>query len=319
MRILLTGGAGFIGSHLSRHLLSKGHDVGVLDYRNDWWPPVPGIHCFGMDCRDLPGYLHAKDWDYCYHLASTVGVSRVLADPRECIENIVESTRAVLRLGIPGMYFSTSEVYGKNSQPLREDSDCVLSGKSRWSYAAAKLCGEWLALAERWKVVRLFNVIGPNQNSSYGAVVPKFFECARRGWPIPIFGDGEQTRTFTSVFDVVEILDRLRDKAFDVVNVGSENTASIAELANLVKQVTGSSALRGFVPYSKAYPEGFEECPERVPNLTKLRSLIGNFKFRSLEETLKEMHHEQLKRHEANVQTERGADVPRLSGQAVCR
>lgn len=315
MRILLTGGAGFIGSHLARRLLKQGHTIGVLDYRKDWHnaPNTPGCHWLGMDCRDLPSYLNARDWDFCYHLASTVGVSRVLADPRECIENIVESTRAVLRLGIPGMYFSTSEVYGKNPQPLREDSDCIISGRTRWSYAAAKLCGEWLSLAENWKVVRLFNVIGPNQSSSYGAVVPKFLDAAKRGLAFPIHGDGEQRRTFTSVFDVVEILDRLRELPFDVVNVGSSNTVSIRDLAIMVRDLSGSQSLLNLIPYPAAYPEGFEECPERVPDLAKLKQLIGDFQFRSLIQTLKEILNGQITRYEEHVPAERSAAVSGLS------
>jgi len=216
-------------------------------------------------------------------------VPNVLADPRECIENIVESTRAVLRLGIPGIYFSSSEVYGKNDDILHEDSPCILSGKTRWSYAAAKLCGEWLSLQEGWKVVRLFNVIGPNQNKAYGAVVPKFINYAKDGMAIPIYGDGRQVRTFTSVFDVVNILDILRDKVFDVVNVGSSNTCNIMDLALAVTRATGSEAPFSFVPYVEAYTAGFEECPARVPDTSKLRSLIGDYKFRDLETSLKEI------------------------------
>lgn len=299
MKILVTGGAGFIGSHLSGLLSDKGHEITVLDRRGDWDNlPAMDAELWHGDCRSFP--MNVGKFDFVYHLASTVGVSNVLADPKECIENIVESTRAVLELGIPGIYFSTSEVYGKNTEPLREGSDCVLSGKRRWSYAAAKLCGEWLALAAGWKVVRLFNVIGPNQNHAYGAVVPRFLDCARHGAPIPVHGDGQQKRTFTSVFDVVQVLDILRDKDFDVVNVGSGNTVSILELARTVQQVCyriqeidskGSPIV--FRPYREAYADGFEECPSRIPDLGKLYSLIGNFKFRSLHESLKECLNEQ--------------------------
>ena len=308
MRILLTGGAGFIGSHLARRLIGQGHSVGILDNRVDWGN-VSDLRLrkrYPFDCRDLQRVclecLGDGSWEFCYHLASTVGVNRVLADPQECIENIVESTRAVLKLGIPGMYFSTSEVYGKNTERAREDSDCVISPAARWSYAAAKLCGEWLSLAHGWKVVRLFNVIGPNQSRGYGAVVPRFLEHARQGLAIPVYGDGQQKRTFTSVFDVVQILDLLRDKSFDVVNVGSENTVTILELAKLAREACGSLSTIAFVPYRVAYGPGFEECPERVPDLRKLRSLIGEFKFQSIEQTLKETVNGQQQRYEGDVQ-----------------
>ena len=294
MRILLTGGAGFIGSHLANYLADQGHQVGILDRTRDLRAFEKNYHhheghperfyCF--DCRELPFILKASDWDYCYHLASTVGVPNVLSDPRECIENIIESTRAVLRLGIPGMYFSTSEVYGKKTGYLSEDSDCVISPKSRWSYAGAKLCSEWLALAENWKVVRLFNVIGPGQNKAYGAVVPKFVELIKASHPVPVHGDGSQKRTFTSVFDVVKILDKLRDKPFQVVNVGSQNTVSIKDLAYSIRRICKSFSPICFVPYGKVFANGFEECPERVPDLTRLRSLIGEFKFQELDNIL---------------------------------
>jgi UDP-glucose 4-epimerase len=190
------------------------------------------------------------------------------------------------------MYFSTSEVYGKiRSLGLAESEVCCFSSAPRWSYAAAKLVGEWLALDEKWQVVRLFNVIGPNQNPAYGAVFPRFVSQSETDQPLTIYGDGSQVRTFTSVHDVVCILDSLRDKTFDVVNVGSTNTLSIRQLATRIKELTGSHSGLEYVDYEKAYPAGFEECPSRIPDLTKLRSLIGNYEFRSLENMIQEVSH----------------------------
>jgi len=270
LRILITGGSGFIGSHLAERLLGQRHQVEILDPVK---PKVSGPWTWvGQTCQDFAPFISKKHFDFIYHLAATVGVTRVLENPSACIANNIDSLRAVLSLGIPGMFTSTSEVYGKTAWVLREDSPIEYSSKSRWSYAASKLIGEWMALQAGWKVVRLFNVIGPRQSSGYGAVLPTFVRQALNGEPITVYGSGGQTRTFIDVRDCVEILDRLRDQEFDVVNVGGTHIYTIQELAELVAS-TWKAGIR-HVPYTEAYPDGFEECPSRVPNLDKLDSLV---------------------------------------------
>lgn len=284
MRILITGGAGFIGSHLAERLLANGHEVTIVDARrrSDWPRAVRSIAGHDIYIQYASrGYLEPglDRWDFIYHLASTVGVKRVLEDPRECMDNNIESLKAVLSLGIPGLFTSTSEVYGKSTGPLSEDSDLIMSSKARWSYAASKLIGEWMAKQAGWKVVRLFNVVGPRQNSEYGAVLPNFVRQALAGEPLTVYGSGDQVRTFIDVRDCVEILDRLREKEFDLVNVGGTNQLSIRELASKVRLAFCAegfvhSLINRQVPYSCAYGSGFEECPERIPNLSKLDSLL---------------------------------------------
>jgi UDP-glucose 4-epimerase len=289
MRVLITGGAGFIGSHLADRLLSQDHEVVVLDNLSTGKREnVPKYADFyEVDCRNTRVLRNASDGcDYVYHLASTVGVNKVLEDPKECIENIIKSTQSVLSLGLPGMDFSTSEVYGKNTNILREDSDLIYSNKSRWSYATSKLIGEWLAASAKWKTVRLFNIVGPRQIPGY--VFSNFIQQARSGKDLTVYGTGEQVRTFIDVRDTVEILDILRDKQFDVVNVGAAHTLSMYELAKTIKRTLNSTSEIVHVPYTQAYPDGFEECNSRVPDLSKLRSLIGNYEYRAIETTIQD-------------------------------
>lgn len=271
MKILITGGAGFIGSHLAERLMAQGHEVGILDPAEK--PKISGEFThIRQTCQEFAPFISKHHYDFIYHLASTVGVKRVLDDPAACIENNLDSLRAMLDLGIPGLFTSTSEVYGKTEWSLNEDSAITFSSKARWSYAASKLVGEWLCKKAGWSCVRLFNVIGPRQSSEYGAVLPKF--CAQALWtkPLTVYGDGKQIRTFIDVRDCVEILDKLRDKNFDVVNVGGDHIYSIQELAELVADLW-HAPIR-YVPYAEAYPEGFEECQSRVPNLGKLNALV---------------------------------------------
>jgi len=292
VKIFITGISGFIGSHLADHLIKAGHIVSGVDnfstgnQTNLAQPILQNTH--NCDCRNLPKLLYIireKRPDFIFHLASTVGVARVLADPRECIENNLDSLRNVLSFGIPGLYTSTSEVYGKNQEPLAEDSDLIFSGKNRWSYATSKLVGEWLALTAQWKVVRLFNVIGPRQSNDYGAVLPRFITQAVNGEPVTVYGTGLQVRSFIDVRDCVRILGSLMDKKFDVVNVGRCDSTSIIDLAYKVNTMFGNGII-SYVPYRLAYKGEFEECPCRVPDLTKLNALIGFQETLKLEQTI---------------------------------
>ena len=278
MRILITGGAGFIGSHLAERLLAEGHYVHILDNfssgKHENLAELNQATWECTDCRDTNALTRAAEGcDFIYHLAATVGVKRVLENPAACIENNLESLRSVLRLGIPGLFTSTSEVYGRTDSILREDSPLVYSSKRRWSYAASKLIGEWQSQQAGWKVVRLFNVVGPRQSSEYGAVLPTFIRQALNGEPLTVYGDGDQVRTFIDVRDCVEILDRLRDKTFEVVNVGGQHCRTIHGLAGEVLREFGSGTIRT-VPYHVAYPDGFEECEHRVPDLSLLNWLL---------------------------------------------
>lgn len=299
MRILVTGGAGFIGSHLTTHLSSAGHTVDVIDriYPGGYWADAHArIH---RDCLTihLSQSIDRNPPDFIYHLASTVGVRNVLADPKEAIENIIESTRAVLSLGIPGMYFSTSEVYGRNDETLGEESEIRLSSKTRWSYAGAKLVCEWLALEAGWKVIRPFNVVGPRQNMAYGAVLPSLVGQWLGGGPLTVHGDGRQIRTFIDVHDFVRIVDELREKDFEVLNVGGIHKLNIRDLAFKVNWTLGEEYPIVYRPYSEVFPPGFEECNRRVPDLTKLHGLIGKRDYKSLNETIVELAKE--KQHES--------------------
>lgn len=285
MRILVTGGAGFIGGHLCK-LLASSRALTVVDVKAEAKDAPIGQYYWKIDCREMP---QDREYDFVYHLAATVGVANVLRDPRECMDNNIESLKAVLGLGVPGMFFSTSEVYGKTSGPLSEDSAIEFTSKVRWSYAASKLIGEWMALQAGWKVIRPFNVIGPRQSTSYGAVLPTFVKQALAGEPITVYGDGSQVRTFIDVRDFVEIVDTLREAEFDVCNVGGPYALTILELAEKVRDVLGSRSTIKLVPYEKAYTEGFEECRERIPDLTRMKALAGEMKFRPLSETITDL------------------------------
>ncbi len=293
MKILITGGAGFIGSHLIQRLVTQRHEPVVLDNLSTGHKEnVPnGIEFHVEDCRNVKALKNAsKGCEFVYHLASTVGVEKVLGNPRECIENIIESTHAALSLGIPGMDFSTSEVYGKNTKILTEDSELVYSSKARWSYAASKLIGEWLVKSEGWKTVRLFNIVGPKQNLGY--VFSNFVNRAANNETITVYGTGDQVRTFTDVRDAVNIFDTLRSVDFDVVNVGGTHTTTVKELANTVIGTLNSNSNVVSVPYSKAYAKGFEDvfedCLVRIPDLTRLHALVGAYKYTPLENTIRD-------------------------------
>ncbi len=299
MRIFITGGAGFIGSHLTRALLDRGDEVTVLDDLSTG--SADNLAAFKGHARfryhvdtftNVPLMAELIDQaDLVYHLAAAVGVRLIVESPVRTIESNVRGTEIVLMLAArkkkPTFVASTSEVYGKSvAVPFREDGDLVLgpSSKGRWSYACSKLIDEFLALAY-WKekrhptvVARLFNTVGPGQTGRYGMVLPNFVQQALGGKPITVFGDGTQTRCFTHVHDVVRaMVALLRDeRAYGgVFNLGNDHEISIRALAEKVKAMTGSASEIVTIPYAQAYEEGFEDMPRRVPDTRRVRELMG--------------------------------------------
>jgi UDP-glucose 4-epimerase len=299
VKALITGGAGFIGSHLAERLLELGHDVLVLD--NLSTGSIENItHLKGhkkfsyvIDSVTSESLLAemVDSSDVVFHLAAAVGVKLIVEQPVHTIETNVHGTEVVLKHANKKKKLvfiaSTSEVYGKSADvPFRESADVVLgpSVKHRWAYACSKLIDEFLALAY-WKekklpvvIVRLFNTVGPRQTGQYGMVLPTFVRQALSGHPITVFGDGMQSRSFTYVSDVVDALIALsseRRAIGEVFNIGNTGEISIGELAQRVKTMTGSDSPIRLIPYDEAYEAGFEDMPRRVPDISKLRALIG--------------------------------------------
>jgi UDP-glucose 4-epimerase len=299
VRALLTGGAGFIGSHLAERLLELGHEVHVLDNLSTGsidniahLKGRAGFHYVIDTVTNEP--LLAEMIDQCdvvYHLAAAVGVKLIVEQPVHTIETNVHGTEVVLKHANKKkklvVIASTSEVYGKSTDvPFREGADLVLGAtvKHRWAYACSKLIDEFLALAY-WKekklpiiIVRLFNTVGPRQTGQYGMVLPTFVRQALAGQPITVFGDGTQSRSFTYVADVVDALVKLAQEpraVGEVFNVGNTEEVSIRELAERVKRIAGSSSPVQLVPYDEAYEAGFEDMPRRVPDITKVAQLVG--------------------------------------------
>jgi UDP-glucose 4-epimerase len=297
--LLLTGGAGFLGSHLAERLVARGERVLALDDLSTGrranvaaLEGQPGFELFIGSALDAELVRHlAARADGVLHLAAAVGVRRIVERPVETIVTNVEATRVVLeaaaRRGTPVLLTSTSEVYGKSDAvPFREDADVSLgtTTRSRWSYACSKALDEWLAFAYRAergvpvRIARLFNVVGPRQTGRYGMVLPALAGQALRGEPLTVFGDGRQTRSFAHVRDAVESLVSLLDAPRaegEVVNVGSDEEVSILELAQRVRDAAGSRSEIVLVPYDEAYAEGFEDMRRRVPDLSKLERLAG--------------------------------------------
>jgi UDP-glucose 4-epimerase len=299
MRALITGGAGFIGSHLAEAILARGDSVFVLDNLStgsmDNIVHLKGRAGFEyfIDTVENEGLLAEliDRADVVFHFAAAVGVKLIVEQPVRTIETNVHGTEVVLKHANKKkklvVIASTSEVYGKSEDvPFREDSDLVLgpTPKHRWAYACSKAIDEFLALAY-WKerqlpviVVRFFNTVGPRQTGQYGMVIPNFVRQALAGEPITVFGDGTQSRSFTHVADVVQALLNLvkEPKAVgQVINIGNIEEISIQKLAERVRELSGSKSSIKLVPYDEAYESGFEDMPRRVPDLSKVEGLIG--------------------------------------------
>jgi UDP-glucose 4-epimerase len=296
---LITGGAGFIGSHLADAYLQRGADVYVIDDLStgkieniQHLKGNPRFHYTIESVHNQPVTAELVDQcDVIFHLAAAVGVKLIVESPVRTIETNVRGTEVVLALANKKkkkvMIASTSEVYGLSSDvPFREDGNLVMGAttKGRWSYACSKAIDEFLALAY-WRekklptiVVRLFNTVGPRQTGQYGMVIPTFVKQALAGRPITVYGDGTQSRCFGYVGDVVGALIGLMENEAavgQVFNIGSNEEITILELAQRVKELTSSSSDIVFVPYDEAYEEGFEDMPRRVPDIAKVRELVG--------------------------------------------
>jgi len=299
LRVLITGGAGFIGSHLADAYVERGDEVYVIDdlstgtieniqhLKNN-----PRFHYTIESVHNQPVTAELVDQcDVVVHLAAAVGVKLIVESPVRTIETNVRGTEVVLALANKKkkrvLVASTSEVYGLSTDvPFREDGNLVMGAttKGRWSYACSKAIDEFLALAY-WRekklpttIVRLFNTVGPRQTGRYGMVIPTFVKQALSGRPITVYGDGSQTRCFGYVGDVVSALVKLMDHpeaVGQVFNIGSEEEVSILDLAERIKELTHSDSEIVFVPYDEAYEEGFEDMPKRIPDTKKVRSLVG--------------------------------------------
>jgi UDP-glucose 4-epimerase len=299
MRVLITGGAGFVGSHLAEVLLERGDEVIALDNLSTGSinniAHLKGHPKFRYTIDTITNEpLLAELVDHCdtvVHLAAAVGVKLIVEAPVHTIETNVHGTEVVLKHANKKkklvVVASTSEVYGKsNSVPFREDADLVLgpTQKHRWAYACSKMIDEFLALAY-WKerklpviILRLFNTVGPRQTGQYGMVIPNFVRQALAGHPITVFGDGMQSRSFAYVGDVVRAMVALMNEpraVGQVFNIGNETEITILALAERVKALAGSSSEIVHIPYEQAYETGFEDMPRRVPDLSKVQSLIG--------------------------------------------
>lgn len=299
MKVLITGGAGFIGSHLTRALLAAGHSVAVIDDLSTG--SLDNIAPF----QDDPHYRFVKgdilvaedletlvaESDTVFHLAAAVGVELVVHDPVRTILTNVQGTERVLTAATKHnkrvILASTSEVYGKSAKPLFSETDDLLIGPSthsRWSYACSKLMDEFLLMAYfrdrglRGTVVRFFNTVGPGQTGRYGMVIPRFVAAALAGEPLKVFGTGEQTRCFCHVADVVHALMLLMDDPGSfggIYNIGSTEKVTIRQLAEFVIRELNSSSKIDVIPYDQAYANGFEDMLHRAPDCAKLHTLTG--------------------------------------------
>lgn len=310
MHALITGGAGFIGRHLTKRLLNAGHQVTAIDnfstgsrsniaefQEHQNYRLVVGNIC---ESELLPSLV--MDSDYVFHLAAALGVRLIVERPTRCMEINLHGTERILGLasdvGKPVLIASTSEVYGKSCVPCQEDQDLVLGNTTslRWSYACSKALNEFMGIAYArhhglpLTVVRLFNTVGPFQSAQYGMVVPRFVRAALENKPLEIYGDGEQSRCFGDVSDVTEAIVALAHEKYaqgEVFNLGSDNEITINQLADLVIKLTGSLSEKRFVPFEDVYGPHFEETRRRIPNLTKIRQTLGYQPKVTLDETIK--------------------------------
>ena len=313
MKFLITGGAGFIGSHLAEHLLAQGHSVSVIDDLSTG--SIRNI----AHLKNNPNFSYTieniinapimaelvDDCDAIFHLAAAVGVKLIVESPVYTIDTNIKGTEVVLSMAVkkkkPVLIASTSEVYGKSTDlPFKEDGDLVMGAttKGRWSYACSKAIDEFLALAyTREKglpavVVRLFNTVGPRQTGMYGMVIPRFVRQALDNKPITVYGTGEQTRCFCHVKDAIRGVTGLLttpETYGQVYNVGSQEEVSINELAALVKKLTNSDSEIIHISYDEAYEEGFEDMPRRVPSTEKIRKALNWETQFNLEQTIKDV------------------------------
>ena len=309
--VLVTGGAGFIGSHLVERLLREGRRVVVIDDLSTGSrdnlrgfatnPNLRLIEAKISSCAELPRLV--ADMESVYHLAAAVGVELVVKSAIHVIETNLHETEVLLEAaapaGTPVLLASTSEVYGKSQKTEFSEEDDLLIGppqQSRWSYACSKLMDEFLALAfakERGlpvTIVRLFNTVGPRQTGRYGMVLPRFIAAAKRGEPLRVFGDGRQSRCFCDVLDTVEALVRLQNLPAargQIFNIGNTEEITIAELARCVIEKLGSKSVIEFIPYEQAYAPGFDDMRRRKPVVEKLERVTGFRPRTSLEEIIR--------------------------------
>ncbi len=299
MRILITGGSGFIGSHLADAYVARGDEVFVIDDLSTGsienirhLKEHPRFHYTVDSVQNQPVLAELIDsCDVVFHLAAAVGVRLVVESPVQTIETNVRGTEVVLSMANKKkkkvLIASTSEVYGLSEQvPFREDGNLVMGAttKGRWSYACSKAIDEFLALAY-WRekklptvIVRLFNTVGPRQTGQYGMVIPTLVKQALANRPLTVYGTGEQTRCFAYVLDVVYALMKLMehpDAVGEVFNVGSTEEVSITTLAQRIRAITGSQSEIVYIPYGEAYEQGFEDMPRRVPDISKVCEFIG--------------------------------------------
>ncbi len=299
MKVLITGGAGFIGCHLAEEHLKKGDQVTVIDdlstgSKENISALIPNssfkfVQDTVLDKKALDPLM--ADCDICYHLAAAVGVYTIVEKPLNSLFTNIKGTEVVLELADKYkkkiLVASTSEVYGKSNKfPFKEDDDTIMgtTSKSRWSYAYAKALDEFMALAYYQErklpvvVVRFFNTVGPRQTGRYGMVIPNFVRQALRNEKVTIFGDGHQSRCFTFVGDVVNAIMKLmecKEAVGQVINVGNNKEISMEDLAKKIIEKTGSKSELVYIPYSEAYPLGFEDMERRIPDLSKIKHLIG--------------------------------------------
>jgi len=313
MNILVTGGAGFMGSHLAEAWLEKGTEVTVIDNlstgkieniapleKNEKFHFIKG----SIKDKEIIEKL-VKKADIIYHLAAVVGVKLVVQKPIETIETNIEGTSIILNLANKYkkriIIASSSEIYGKNEEiPLKESSDRLMGPTyiSRWCYACSKAIDEFLALAYHEKyglpvtIIRFFNTVGPRQTEHYGMVIPTFIKQALSNKPITIYGNGEQTRCFAYVKDVVKCLIGLTEKKEaegEIFNIGSEEEINIKELAEKIKEMTKSKSELKYTPYEEVFKTSFEDIKRRVPDTSKLKKILGFAPEKKIDETLKIM------------------------------